>query len=131
MSKRREVRAVILRERRQRDGVLLASALLTGAAFVLSQIAPSEAELGSSIEIPTHRVDLSTASVRELALLEGVGPSLAGGIEEHRLKHGPFTSFKALEEVKGIGPRTREGFESQVILGGGGGDASSVRGDRG
>jgi competence ComEA-like helix-hairpin-helix protein len=131
MNKRREVRAVILRERRQRDGVLLASALLTGAAFVLSQIAPSEAELGSSLEIPMHRVDLSTASVRELALLEGVGPSLAHAIEEHRLKHGPFASFKSLEDVKGIGARTREGFESEVILGGGGEDASSIRGDRG
>ncbi len=131
MSQRREVRAVLMRERRQRDGVLLASALLTGAAIVLSQIAPSEAELGSSVEIPTHRVDLSTASVRELALLEGVGPSLAHAIEEHRLKHGPFTSFNALEDVKGIGPRTREGIESEVIMGGGGRDASSVSGDRG
>ncbi len=50
------------------------------------------------------RIDPSTASRAELAMLPGVGPSLARAIILERTAGGPFRSIDDLTRVKGIGP---------------------------
>lgn len=49
------------------------------------------------------QVDLNHASVEELMLLPGLGPTLAGRIVEHRQTVGSFASLDALSEVQGVG----------------------------
>lgn len=50
------------------------------------------------------KVNINTADAKTLAAgLEGVGPSKAEAIVQHRTEHGPFKSVEALANVKGIG----------------------------
>jgi uncharacterized protein len=50
-------------------------------------------------------VDLNTASVPLLARVSGIGSGLAANIVSHRDATGPFRSRKALQEVRGLGPK--------------------------
>ena len=50
------------------------------------------------------RVDINQAEWPELALLPGVGETLARRIVDHRRRHGPFESMADLDDVHGIGP---------------------------
>lgn len=78
-----------------------AAALLTALTIALSigvamqPAAPASAAL---------RLDPSTATTAELAMLPGVGPALARAIVTDRLEHGPVTTVAELQRVKGIGP---------------------------
>lgn len=53
---------------------------------------------------PGERLDIDSASARELARLPRVGPALAKAIVADREEHGPFGSLEALDRVPGIGP---------------------------
>ena len=63
-----------------------------------------------------RRVDLNTATAAELEALPGIGPSLAGRIIEFRTSNGPFRSVDDVMLVRGIGPRTLEGFADLVTV---------------
>jgi len=54
------------------------------------------------------RVDLNAAGAEELALLPGIGPSIATRIVSDRVERGPFASVDELRRVKGIGAATLE-----------------------
>lgn len=82
---------------------------------------PAEAEpapaVGPKASVPRlARVNINTASVAELELLPGVGPSIAARIVEHRTKNGPFKSVTGLDDVKGIGPKTVESLRPLVTV---------------
>ncbi len=51
-------------------------------------------------------MDINRASAGDLALLPGIGPSLALRIVAHRDQNGPFPSPEALLAVRGIGQKT-------------------------
>ncbi|MBI5234283.1 MAG: helix-hairpin-helix domain-containing protein [Deltaproteobacteria bacterium] len=48
-------------------------------------------------------MDINTATVEELGLLPGIGPTLASRIIEKRLEMNGFDVIDELKEVKGIG----------------------------
>jgi competence ComEA-like helix-hairpin-helix protein len=52
--------------------------------------------------------DLNTATVQELSLVPGIGPTLAKRIVENRHRLGDFPTLESLQRVHGIGPRTTE-----------------------
>jgi len=51
-------------------------------------------------------LDINTAPAREIALLPGIGPTMAARIVADRAKHGPFASLEEITRVPGIGPVT-------------------------
>ncbi len=57
---------------------------------------------------PPLRVDLNTATERDLRALPGVGPLLAARILAYRAEHGPFHALEDLLRVPGIGRKTFE-----------------------
>ncbi|MBI3330734.1 MAG: helix-hairpin-helix domain-containing protein [Candidatus Omnitrophica bacterium] len=61
-----------------------------------------------------RRVDVNTAGVAALERLPGVGPTLAKRIVDHRLAHGRFRTVEELDDVPGIGPKTRETLEGYL-----------------
>lgn len=52
------------------------------------------------------KIDLNRADARELALLPGVGPVLAGRIVRSRRQQGDFDTVRHLDRVRGIGAKT-------------------------
>lgn len=64
---------------------------------------------------PSRPVDINLASEREIALLPGVGSSLARAVVEWRNRNGPFKSVDQLLLVPGIGPKTLERLRPLVV----------------
>lgn len=84
----------------RRPGRTVALLLAALACVVMLRLGISQ---GASIPIG-WLVDPSTASRAELAMLPGVGPSLARAIILDRIARGPFRSIDDLSRVRGIGP---------------------------
>ena len=59
-------------------------------------------------------VDVNTADASELERLPGVGPALARRIVDYRTARGRLQSPEELLQVKGIGPKTYDGFKDHV-----------------
>ncbi|WP_413430840.1 ComEA family DNA-binding protein [Crateriforma spongiae] len=60
-------------------------------------------------------IDLNEAPLRELNLLPGVGPVLAGRILSNRQARGPFSDLNDLARVSGIGPKTIERIRPYAV----------------
>jgi competence protein ComEA len=69
---------------------------------------PRRASDAEADEPAGARLDLNRATRAELALLHGLGPARAQGIDDYRRQHGRFASVDDLRKVSGIGPKTLE-----------------------
>ncbi len=63
------------------------------------------------------KVDLNTATSKQLQMLKGVGKELAKRIVQFREEHGPFTSIQDLQKVKGIGKNKFFNLKDVVTVG--------------
>ena len=61
-------------------------------------------------------VALNLDDAEELTVLPGVGETIAALIVTEREKNGPFHYAEDLEAVKGIGPKTLDGFRDMIDL---------------
>lgn len=59
-------------------------------------------------------MDINTASVAELTLVPGISTNLAHRMVSYRGQHGYFTTWKDLDEVKGLGSATIERVKNHV-----------------
>jgi competence protein ComEA len=64
----------------------------------------------------TQRVNLNTASAKELIRLPQIGPKTAAQILAYRKTHGAFKSIEELTAVKGIGARTIEKLRDRITI---------------
>ena len=64
------------------------------------------------------KLNINTATVNELVLLPGIGPSKAAIIAAYREENGPFENIEDLINVKGIGRRTLQKLEPYLKLDG-------------
>lgn len=87
---------------------LLAVVALAGALVGWGRDDPASA---SSRRVEERLVDVNRAGEAELRLLPGIGPAYARRIVEDRELNGPFADVRAVERIRGIGPRTVDGFE--------------------
>lgn len=68
--------------------------------------------------LAAEKVDINTADAATLdRVLDGVGPSKAAAIVEHRKQHGAFRSADELAEVKGIGLALVEQNRDRITVG--------------
>jgi len=77
--------------------------------------------LPSSMQEQKHalisgKVNINTATERELVRLPRIGPVMAKRIIEHRTLYGPFQKSADLMDVKGIGEKTYQRIRDQVII---------------
>lgn len=63
------------------------------------------------------KININTASAKELTQLDRVGPAIAAGIAEYREQNGLFEKIEDIMKVKGIGPKTFEGFKDRITVG--------------
>ena len=112
----------IARQRRLQVGLLVAFALALlgldclggradgagqGSAAPVSQTPPDDCSIAPDLA-PFHglAMNINRASERDLTLLPGIGPVLAGRITAKRDELGGFAHVRDLRQVSGIGERT-------------------------
>ncbi|MEK6765500.1 MAG: ComEA family DNA-binding protein [Planctomycetota bacterium] len=62
------------------------------------------------------KTNINTATIEELASLQGIGEKKAESIVEHRGKVGPFTTIEDLKDVKGIGDKIFDKIKDQIAV---------------
>ena len=64
----------------------------------------------------SERINVNTASVKELEALPGIGKGLAERIIEHRQKYGPFTKPEHVIMVRGISEHRFLAIRDQITV---------------
>ena len=64
----------------------------------------------------TARININTASVKELEKLPGIGKGLAERIVEHREKYGPFRRPEHLIMVRGISDKRFRALRDSITV---------------
>ncbi len=62
------------------------------------------------------KVNINTATIDQLQTLNGVGPSTAQKIIDHRTQNGAFRTTEDLKNVSGIGDKTFEKFKENITV---------------
>jgi competence protein ComEA len=65
---------------------------------------------------PTGPVNVNSATVDQLDVLPGVGPTTAAAIVAHREQNGPFQTVEQLGDVRGIGPVKLDALRGLVTV---------------
>lgn len=61
-------------------------------------------------------VDLNTADLEQLILLDGIGEVKAQAILDYREENGPFESWEEVDQVKGISMNMIEAWEDKAVI---------------
>lgn len=69
---------------------------------------------GAVAEPPDAPISLGSATAEQLDQLDGIGPTLAERIVEHRQSKGGFSSLDQLAEVEGIGEKRLEALKAAL-----------------
>ena len=101
---------------------ILAALLVSMAVFALTKdeitlrVRSNEIYETLTASAEPVRVDINSASVRELQKLNGIGEVTANAIIVYRDENGSFNSAEELLNVKGIGQATLEKILPYIIL---------------
>jgi competence protein ComEA len=105
---------------------VLVGLILSGAGYLLIQrskmqpiafISLTATQQEKIIVTPgTDRLNLNTASIKELDALPGIGEEKAKSILEFRTKYGPFRSIEDLLYVPGIGKSLFEQIRNKIFV---------------
>lgn len=102
-----------------------ATAILLSSLLAAVVVARLPAAGDAAPRVSRLPIDVNRASVHELCLLPGVGPSLARAIAEDRSARGAFRGPADLDRVKGIGPGILARIAPHVSFVGASGDAAA------
>jgi len=70
----------------------------------------------TSFVIPGRKINLNTATLKELDSLPGIGEELGKRILAYRESKGSFSSIEVLKKIRGIGQKTFEKLENLVTV---------------
>ena len=99
----------------RRDQLTLFSVLLLLSAAFLSGHLVGKSSERQLPHLPAYQVDLNSAGLEELVLLEGIGELTAEKIILDREMNGPFPTADEFQRVKGIGPKTLEKLRNHIV----------------
>jgi competence protein ComEA len=89
--------------------VLAALAAASGLVAVTESFAASAAD-------KQDKVNINTASAKDLQKLEGVGRAVAERIVSYREEHGPFKRGEDLKKVEGVGAALWERNRARIVV---------------
>jgi len=99
--------ALFLPTIRSRSLTILGPIDITGVRILLPTFLDAEKE---------DKINLNTASAKELTSLPGIGEVLAARIVAYREEHGPFQTLDDIMQVSGIGSKVVEEIRDLVTL---------------
>lgn len=102
----------------QNDDVTDAAARPTSSARARNEATEDAGSAAALALVKGEKMNLNTASRRELELLPGIGPALASRIVSFRETNGAFNSVEELTRVRGIGPKTLQRVKSMLTVSG-------------
>ena len=96
----------------------LASALVAAALLVTPALAAtaSRTETITASAPVGGKVNINTASVKDLMTLDGVGKKVAEKIVEYRGAHGAFKKAADLRKVEGLGDALWERNKDRIVV---------------
>ena len=98
----------------KRTAIVILVILLT---FGLSSLASAkDASPEKTIPVLEGKLNINTATAKELKMLPGIGEKTAANVIECRTQNGDYTEPKALLKVKGIGEKTLEKINDYIIF---------------
>jgi competence ComEA-like helix-hairpin-helix protein len=105
----------------RRTGLLVISVTLIFSGFACAKRSRSVvavAPLASAQNTPSlsKRININTASAKQLEALPGIGRGLAERIIEHRQKYGPFAKPEHLILVRGISEHRFQAISDQITV---------------
>lgn len=68
------------------------------------------------VKKPSGKINLNTATLKELITLSGIGSSKADAIIRYRNEHGKFQTIEEVKKVKGIGDAVYEKIKDQITI---------------
>lgn len=99
----------------QLEAVNLAARLADGQQVVVPERGPAGAVAGAAAGTAEDGpISLGTASVEQLATIDGIGPVTAEDIVQFRDEHGGLASVEQLDQISGIGPATMEALRARL-----------------
>ena len=85
--------------------------------FGLSALASAkDTSPGKTIPVLEGKININTATAKELKLLPGIGEKTAANVIEYRTQNGNYTEPTSLLKVKGIGKKTLEKTKEYIIF---------------
>jgi len=63
-----------------------------------------------------EKININTATIEELATLQGIGEKKAKSIVEHRENAGFFATIEDLKDVKGVGDKIFNKIKDQIAV---------------
>jgi competence protein ComEA len=90
-------------------------AALVASPAVAAAVAESSAS-SAAVSEAHDKININTASAKELQKLDGVGRSVAERIVHYREEHGPFKRGEDLRKVEGIGPGLWERNRDRIVV---------------
>lgn len=69
-----------------------------------------------SASLTTSKININTATQKELETLPGIGPAKAGDIIAYRTQNGPFRTIDDIINVRGIGDKTFESLKELIRI---------------
>jgi competence protein ComEA len=96
--------------------ITIAVMLIAPAAGAAEKSAKTSGQTSASATVGSDaKVNINTASAKELTTLGGVGPKLAERIVEYRDTHGPFKKPEDLKKVDGVGKALFDRNRERVV----------------
>jgi len=103
------------------DAINLAGKVTDGLKILVPSklkgaVNPSITETNEGESSGGKKININTASAKELEELPGIGPVLAEKIVSYREANGPFKSIDELKKVSGIGEKRFQAIKDLIVV---------------